>query len=130
MHLLKSDAGSVVIISSTGAVEEFMGVQPYNALKAAVMVYSAGLSQTLAPQGVRVNCVTPGPVWTEDGPWPQIKAAAKDFYDGIVSQIPIGRLTTGEEMANAIVFVASPACKSMTGANLVVDGGFTKRVQF
>lgn len=129
-HLLKSDAGSVVIISSTGAVEEFMGVQPYNALKAAVMVYSNALSQTLASQGVRVNCVTPGPVWTEDGPWPQIKAAAEDFYNGIVAQIPLGRLTTGEEMANAIVFVASPACKAMTGANLVVDGGFTKRVQF
>ena len=129
-YLLRSDTGSIICVSSTGAVEEFMGVQPYNALKAAVMVYSASLSQSLAAQGVRVNCITPGPVMTEDGPWPYIKENMKDFYEGIMAQIPIGRMTTGEEIANAIAFVASPACKAMTGANLVVDGGFTKRVQF
>lgn len=129
-YLLKSDAGSIVCISSTGAVEDFMGVQPYNALKAAVMVYASGLAQNLAAEGVRVNCVTPGPVMTDDGPWAYVKENMREFYDGIMAQIPIGRMTTGEEMANAITFVASPACKAMTGANLVVDGGFTKRVQF
>ena len=107
-----------------------MGVQPYNALKAAVMVYASGLAQNLAAEGVRVNCVTPGPVMTDDGPWAYVKENMREFYDGIMAQIPIGRMTTGEEMANAITFVASPACKAMTGANLVVDGGFTKRVQF
>jgi 3-oxoacyl-[acyl-carrier protein] reductase len=129
-YLLKSEAGSIICMSSTGAVEEFMGVQPYNALKAAVMVYSSGLAQNLAAQGVRVNCITPGPVMTEDGPWAFIKANMTDFYNGIMAQIPMGRMTTGEELANAIAFVASPACKAMTGANMVVDGGFTKRVQF
>jgi 3-oxoacyl-[acyl-carrier protein] reductase len=129
-HLLKSDAGSIICMSSTGAVEEFMGVQPYNALKAAVMVYASGLAQNLAAEGVRVNCITPGPVMTEDGPWAYVKENMKEFYDGIMAQISIGRMTTGEELAKAIVFVASPACKAMTGANLVVDGGFTKRVQF
>ncbi len=129
-YLLKSEAGSIICMSSTGAVEEFMGVQPYNALKAAVMVYSSGLAQNLAAQGVRVNCITPGPVMTEDGPWTFIKANMPDFYNGIMAQIPMGRMTTGEELAKAIAFVASPACKAMTGANLVVDGGFTKRVQF
>ena len=129
-YLLKSVAGSIICMSSTGAVEEFMGVQPYNALKAAVMVYSAGLAQSLAGQGVRANCITPGPVMTEDGPWAHIKEHMTEFYDGIMAQIPMGRMTTGEELAKAIVFVASPACKAMTGANIVVDGGFTKRVQF
>jgi len=129
-HLLKSDAGSIICMSSTGAVEEFMGVQPYNALKAAVMVYASDMSQALAGHGIRVNCITPGPVMTEDGPWSYIKDNMTPFYDSIMAQIPIGRMTSGEEMARAIVFVASPACKAMTGANLVVDGGFTKRVQF
>ncbi|MFM5886193.1 MAG: SDR family NAD(P)-dependent oxidoreductase [Novosphingobium sp.] len=129
-YLLKSDAGSIICMSSTGAVEEFMGVQPYNALKAAVMVYAAGLAQSLAAEGVRVNCITPGPVMTEDGPWAYIKDNMKEFYDGIMAQIPMGRMTTGEELARTIAFVASPACKAMTGANIVVDGGFTKRVQF
>lgn len=128
--LAQSGDGSIVCISSTGAVEEFMGVQPYNALKAAVINYSAALSQSLAAEGIRANCITPGPVWTDDGPWPQIKAGAPEFFDQIVSAIPTGRMTTGEELAKTIVFTASPACKAMTGTNIVVDGAFTKRVQF
>jgi 3-oxoacyl-[acyl-carrier protein] reductase len=128
--LAQSKCGSVICLSSSGAVEEFMGVQPYNAMKAAVMVYSAGLSQALAAEGIRVNCFTPGPVWTEDGPWVGIKEAAPDFVDGLVAQIPLGRMTDGAELAKAIAFVASPACSTMTGANIVVDGGLTKRVQF
>jgi len=128
--LKQSKAGSVVCMSSTGAVEEFMGVQPYNALKAAVIAYSAAQSQTLAAFGIRCNCITPGPVWTEDGPWPQIKDGMPDFYNSIVSQLPLGKLTSGEDMARTIAFVASPACRTMTGANLVVDSGLTKRVQF
>jgi 3-oxoacyl-[acyl-carrier protein] reductase len=105
-------------------------VQPYHALKAAVIAYSSALAQSFAAEGIRANCITPGPVWTEDGPWPQIKEAAPEFFEQIVSGIPAGRMTTGEELANAIVFAASPACRSMTGANIVIDGGFTKRVQF
>jgi 3-oxoacyl-[acyl-carrier protein] reductase len=128
--LKASDNGSVICMSSTGAAEEFMGVQPYNAMKAAVMAYSSALSQTLAAEGTRVNCITPGPVWTEDGPWAYVKANMRDFYDGIMAQIPSGSMTSGEELAKTIAFVVSPACKSMTGANIVVDGGFTKRVQY
>jgi 3-oxoacyl-[acyl-carrier protein] reductase len=128
--LKDSGNGSVICMSSSGAVEEFMGVQPYNALKAAVMAYSAALSQTFAAEGIRVNCITPGPVWTEDGPWPQIKEGMPDFYNSIVAQLPLGELTSGEDMAKTIAFVASPACKTMTGANIVVDSGLTKRVQF
>lgn len=129
-YLQKSEAGSIICMSSTGAVEELMGVQPYNALKAAVMVYAAGLAQNLAPEGIRVNCITPGPIMTEDGPWAHIQTAMPEFYDGVVSQIPMGRMANGEELARTIAFVASPACPAMTGANIVVDGGFTKRVQF
>lgn len=129
-HLLKSANASIVCMSSTAAVEEFMGVHPYNALKAAVAVYSSNLAQAFAKEGVRVNCITPGPVMTEDGPWAQIEQSMPDFFNGVMANIPIGRMATGEELAKAIAFVASPACKAMTGANLVVDGGYTKRVQF
>ncbi|MEZ5742998.1 MAG: SDR family oxidoreductase [Sphingomonadaceae bacterium] len=128
--LKESDNGSVICMSSTGAVEEFMGVQPYNALKAAVINYSAAQAQTLAADKIRCNCITPGPVWTEDGPWPQIKEHAAELYDSIFSQLPLGAMTSGEDMAKTIAFVASPACKTMTGANIVVDSGLTKRVQF
>lgn len=128
--LKDSGKGAVICMSSTGAVEEFMGVQPYNAMKAAVMAYSAALSQTLAADGIRVNCITPGPVWTDDGPWVHIKENMTEFYDSIVSQIPLGTLTQGEDIAKTIAFVASPASMGMTGANIVVDGGLTKRIQF
>ncbi len=128
--LKQSDKGAIACISSTGAVEEFMGVQPYNALKAAVINYAAALAQTLASDGIRVNCITPGPVWTDDGPWPQIKAGAPEFFDSIVAQMPLGRHTSGEDMARTIAFAVSPACMTMTGANIVVDSGLTKRVQF
>jgi len=128
--LKASGKGAIACISSTGAVEEFMGVQPYNALKAAVIAYSAALSQTLAAEGVRVNCITPGPVWTDDGPWPQIKQGAPEFFDSIVAQLPLGKMTSGEDMARAIAFAVSPACMTMTGANIVIDSGLTKRVQF
>ena len=128
--LEKSDAGSIVMISSTGAVEDFMGPQPYNALKASIINYSAALAQKYAPQGLRVNCVTPGPIYTDDGPWAFIKENMRDFHDSILQQIPVGRMGTGEEAARAISFIASPACRYMTGANLVLDGGMTKRVQY
>jgi 3-oxoacyl-[acyl-carrier protein] reductase len=129
-YLKESANASVICISSTGAVEDFMGVQPYNALKAAVIAYSAAQSQALAADGIRVNCITPGPVWTEDGPWPPIKEHMNDFYLSIMSQLPLGAMTSGEDMARTIAFTASPACKTMTGANIVVDSGLTKRVQF
>jgi 3-oxoacyl-[acyl-carrier protein] reductase len=53
-----------------------------------------------------------------------------DFYNGTVTQMPMGRLGNPQEVANAIVFLASPAASYITGANLVIDGGYTKRVQF
>jgi 3-oxoacyl-[acyl-carrier protein] reductase len=129
-YLKESENGAIICMSSSGAVEEFMGVQPYNAMKAAVMAYSSALSQTLAAEGVRVNCITPGPIWTDDGPWAQIKESMRDFYDGIVAQIPLGKMTSGEDLAKTIAFVASPASQGMTGANIMVDGGLTKRNQF
>ncbi|MGR3571375.1 SDR family NAD(P)-dependent oxidoreductase [Brevirhabdus sp.] len=128
--LEKSDAASIICMSSTGAVEEFMGVQPYNSMKAAVMNYAAALSQNLAGKGIRANCITPGPVMCEDGPWAYIRDNMKEFYEDTLSKIPMGRLTDGDELARTIAFIASPSCKAMTGANIVVDGGYTKRVQF
>lgn len=128
--LEQSDAGSIITISSTGALEEFMGPQPYNALKAAVINYSAALAHKHAPQGLRVNCISPGPIFTPDGPWAYIKENMADFHDGILKQIPMGRMGSGDEIGKAIAFIASPACRYMTGANILIDGGFTKGVQY
>lgn len=127
--LEKSDAASVVIISSTAAVETFMGPQPYNAIKGALIIHGKQLSQALAPQGIRVNCVSPGPIFIEGGAWDFIKNNMSELYEATLADQPTGRMGTAEEVANAVAFLASPAASLITGVNLVADGGFTKRVQ-
>ncbi|MEE4537310.1 MAG: SDR family oxidoreductase [Erythrobacter sp.] len=129
-HLAKSDAGSIVFMSSTAALETFIAPQAFNALKAALITYGSQLSQALAGQGIRVNTVTPGAIEYPGGNWEMIKGAMPELYEGTLAKMPMGRFGNPDEVANAIVFVASPACPYMTGANVVVDGGFTQRVQF
>ena len=127
--LEKSDAASIVIISSTAGVETFMGPQPYNAIKGALVIHAKQLSQALAANGIRVNCVSPGPIYIEGGAWEFIKNNMAEVYEGTLAQIPQGRFGTAEEIANSVAFLASPAASLITGVNLVADGGFTKRVQ-
>lgn len=129
-YLEKSGTGSVILMSSTAAIETFLIPQAFNAIKAAVITYGSQLGQAWAPKGIRVNMVSPGPISYSGGNWEGIKALMPDLYTGIVSQIPAGRMGTPEEVAKSVVFLASPAAGYVTGANLVIDGGFTKRVQF
>lgn len=125
-----SDAASIVFISSTAALE-FLGVpQPYNAMKAALIAHASDLSQALARQGIRVNVVSPGPVFFEGGNWEMIQQTMPAIYDQALAQCAIGRMGTPEEVARTVTFLASPAASLVTGANLVVDGGFTKRVAY
>ncbi len=124
-----SDAGSIVVIGTTAAVEDFLGPQTYNAMKAALIVHSQGLAQALAGSGIRVNAVSPGPIYFEGGAWEFIKNNMEDIYKGALANQPSGRMGSAEEVANAVAFLASPAASWITGVNLVVDGGFTKRVQ-
>ena len=127
--LEKSDAASIVIISSTAGVETFMGPQPYNAIKGALVIHGKQLSQALAPAGIRVNCVSPGPIFIEGGAWEYIKENMSELYESTLAAIPQGRMGSAEEIANTVAFLASPASSLITGVNLVADGGFTKRVQ-
>jgi 3-oxoacyl-[acyl-carrier protein] reductase len=129
-HLAQAGGGSVVFISTTAAVEAFMGATSYSAIKAAVIVHSGNLAQALAPQGIRVNVVSPGPVYFEGGAWAMIEKAAPKMYESTLRSCPQGRMGTPEEVANAVVFLASPAASLITGAHLVTDGGITKRIDF
>ncbi|HKY82382.1 MAG TPA: SDR family oxidoreductase [Sphingobium sp.] len=129
-YLEKSDAASVVLMSSTAAVETFLSANAFNALKAALITYAKQQSQALGPKGIRVNVVTPGPIAFPGGNWEKIKAARPELYDATAAKMVTGRFGTAEEVARSVVFIASPASSNTTGANLVVDGGYTKRVQF
>ena len=115
---------------STAALETFVAPQAFNALKAALITYGSQLSQALAAQNIRVNCISPGAIYYPGGNWEMIQSAVPALYEATLAKMPMGRFGEPEEVAKAIVFVASPACPYMTGANIVIDGGFTQRVQF
>lgn len=122
--------GSVVMIATTAAVETFMGPQSYNAMKAALITYAKQLSQFHGDKGIRVNSVSPGPIYFDGGAWDMIKISNERFYEKTERTHALGRLGTPEEVAKAVVFLASGGASWITGVNLVVDGGYTKRVQF
>ncbi|WP_340316035.1 SDR family NAD(P)-dependent oxidoreductase [Rhizorhabdus argentea] len=129
-YLETSGAGSIVMMSSTAAFENFIVPQAFNALKAALLTYSSQLGQALGPKGIRVNAVSPGPIAFPGGNWEAIKAAAPELYQATEASFALGRWAAPDEVARTIVFLASPASSYTTGTNVVIDGGYTKRVQF
>ncbi|MCT2530020.1 SDR family oxidoreductase [SAR92 clade bacterium H921] len=128
--LEKSDSGSIVSIGSTASLEAFAGAVPYGAMKAALLNYFGNLAQDLAPMGIRVNTVSPGPIFIEGGAWDQIKTAMPEIYESTVAMIPAGRMGSAEEVCVQVALLLSPLSAYTSGTNVVIDGGFTKRVQF
>ncbi|WP_433465593.1 SDR family NAD(P)-dependent oxidoreductase [Spirillospora sp. CA-128828] len=139
-HLLKSDAASVVNVSSVNARRPGPMNFDYNAAKAALTNLTKGLSEEYAPQGVRVNTVSPGPVrtpwWTDEGGAADIIAGATGsdrdaVLDGGAAEmmsLTTGRLSEPQEVADVVVLLASPRSASTTGADFAVDSGFLKEV--
>ena len=128
--LAASAHAAVVIMASTAATETFLMPQAFNAMKAALLTYSKQLSQAWGPKGIRVNAVSPGPIWFEGGNWDGVKQHMPDFYEATKAQMVLGRFGVAEDVARTLVFLASPAASFTTGTNVVIDGGYTKRVQF
>lgn len=131
-HLERSDAAAIVAVGTTSAFDTLPPGAPnsYAALKAAVLEHASQLGHALAPKGIRVNTVSPGPIDFPGGAWDSLHERRPEFYEGIRARIPVGRLGRAEEVARAVTFLASPAAGFCTAVNLVVDGGFTSRVQF
>jgi 3-oxoacyl-[acyl-carrier protein] reductase len=131
-HLERSDAAAIVVIGTTSAFDTLppTSANSYAAFKAAVLEHASGLGHALAPRGIRVNTVSPGPVDFPGGAWDKLREGRPEFYESIRARIPLGRLGRAEEVARAVTFLASPAASFCTAVNLVVDGGFVSRVQF
>jgi 3-oxoacyl-[acyl-carrier protein] reductase len=125
-----SGSASVILMSSTAAVETFIYPQAFNAIKAGLITYGKQLSQLLAAKNIRINTVCPGPIAYPGGNWSMIKESMPELYAKTLSEMPLGRFGAPTDVANAIVFLSSPLSSYITGSNLVIDGGYTKRVQF
>jgi 3-oxoacyl-[acyl-carrier protein] reductase len=127
--LEKSSRASIVTISSVSGREIDFASGPYGAFKAAIVHYTQGLAFHLAGKRIRANSVSPGNTYFEGGVWNQIEQGNPKLYAEALALNPTGRMGTPQEMANAVVFLASPAASFITGTNLVVDGALTRGVQ-
>ena len=126
----KSDAGSIVVVGSTALAEVYGPTRSYAAVKAAIVPYVKGLARNLAAKNVRANMVSPGNVYFEGGVWNIVEQRNPETFKAMLARNPTGRMGTPEEVANAVVFLASPRASFITGTNLIVDGALTQRVQF
>lgn len=121
-------SGTSVIFNTTALVEKGMpGMSVYAASKAAVRSLARTLAAEFADQGVRVNCIAPGPIETPIyGRMGLPNEAVEEFGQQIQSQVPVKRFGQADEIARVALFLASADSSYMTGSEVTVDGGFAQ----
>jgi NAD(P)-dependent dehydrogenase (short-subunit alcohol dehydrogenase family) len=117
----KAGGGSIVNTSSTYAlVASGRGSTAYSAAKGGIIMLTKVAAVEYAREKIRVNCIHPGIIDT-----PRNRTLAPDWLAALLDRTPMGRMASPEEIANAVLFLASDASSYMTGTSLVVDGGYT-----
>ncbi|MCW8399430.1 acetoacetyl-CoA reductase [Legionella sp. PATHC038] len=116
--MLDKGYGRIISISSINGRKGQFGQCNYAATKAALFGFSKSLALEVANKGITVNTISPGYIET-----PMLAAMREDVLKSIVSAIPVGRLGTPQEIANAVAFLAAPDAGFITGANLDINGG-------
>jgi len=126
---LEQSKGSVVMISSMVVRFSQLGMGPYKLTKAAMLAMAQSLATEFGPRGIRVNSVAPGHIWGDSLKWyfgylaRQRGVDAQQVYDETAATIDLRRLPGPDEVADAVVFLASPMARAITGQCLGVDGG-------
>jgi len=121
---LLPDGASVILNASIAAsTAPLPGWSVYNATKAAVRSFARTWTTDLKERHIRVNAVSPG--YIDTPAWHSMEGA-DEVMNGISKTIPFGRFGTADEIANAVVFLASDDSSYITGTELFVDGGFTQ----
>jgi NAD(P)-dependent dehydrogenase (short-subunit alcohol dehydrogenase family) len=115
---------SIINIASGAGMRGSPRTGPYAAAKAGLLNLTQTLALELAPRGIRVNAVSPGPVITEAF---QEILGVSDRLTELAATIPLGRVGTPDDIAAAVMYMASPASAWVTGQNLLVAGGRTER---
>ncbi|HEY9237038.1 MULTISPECIES: beta-ketoacyl-ACP reductase [Phenylobacterium] len=110
--------GRVINISSINGQKGQMGQANYSAAKAGVIGFTKALALENAAKGVTVNCIAPGYIDTE-----MVQAVPEAVLASIISQIPVGRLGKGEEIADMVAFLAGEHAGYVTGSTLSLNGG-------
>ncbi|KAJ5688649.1 hypothetical protein N7462_003041 [Penicillium macrosclerotiorum] len=122
--LEKSPHPSILVQSSFMGREFFRSPPaPYGACKAAQLQYVQELSHSLGPRGIRVNAISPGPIWALDGAWETYSRVDPKWVDEQRQKVPLKRFGTPEDVAKVAIFLASPLSSYVQGANVMVDGG-------
>jgi NAD(P)-dependent dehydrogenase (short-subunit alcohol dehydrogenase family) len=118
------EGASVIINASISGIRGFQRLEAYSASKAAARSLARTLSADLVTRGIRVNSISPGFIDTPIHP--KMGAAGDDVREGARQAIPLGRVGTPEDIANAVAFLASDEASYIVGIELVVDGGLTQ----
>lgn len=118
-HFAAQGFGRVITIGTNLVQNPVVPYHDYTAAKAALMALTRTASRDLGPLGVTVNMVSGGLLRTTDAS----AATPEAVFDMIAAQTPLGHVTTPAEMADAVLFFASPWARAVTGQNLIVDGG-------
>jgi NAD(P)-dependent dehydrogenase (short-subunit alcohol dehydrogenase family) len=114
--------GSIVNISSIGGLVGFGEAAAYQATKGAVRLLTKSAAIEYAGEGIRVNSVHPGTIDTE-----MVRGIPSDHLQALIAKHPIARLGTAQDIAFGVLYLASDESSWVTGAELVIDGGFTAR---